>query len=415
MTTVLSVVLGLGCIIIVHELGHFLVAKLVGLPVERFSIGFPPTLARVHMGETDYCLGAIPLGGYVKVRLGTDGGKVPDTPWYLRMLVVAAGPLANLLLAGVLFILILGIVGQQQPMLPSVVGDSANLIGLAPGDTILRVNGVEVGDYSRTALEMSRSGGSGVLLVGSAEGTRFEVPFDLSPAELPGFEPFQEPIVGEAPIGMPAFEAGVRQGDRIVELDGEPIDSWSQFRTRVQSGGGEAITIAVERQGEILDLIMEPMMIEDQWRVGIVVETETIRVTVSPFFRAVTYGLEAALRGVGIFYQSLAMLFERPAEVVQMSGGPVFVAETLGQQAGLGLGRFLETVAVISIAIMGFNLLPLPILDGGHLIFLLYEGIAGRPLSRKKIQIAQQAGFFLILGIILLVMWRDFSRLIARF
>ncbi|MBN1433500.1 RIP metalloprotease RseP [Candidatus Fermentibacterales bacterium] len=411
--TILAVVVGLGCIVLVHELGHFLVAKAVGLPVERFSIGFPPTLVRFRSRKTEYCLGAIPLGGYVKVRLGTEGGEPPDRPWYLRILVVLAGPASNLLLAAVLFVVILGLVGQQQPMLPTVVGDEGNLLGIAPGDTILEVDGRTVSDYQAIASAMTASGGNGTMVVGGPDGRR-EVGYDIEPDQVPGFEPLQLPVVGEAPVGLPAYEAGLRPGDLITGINGKPVTSWSQFRESVQRQGGNEMEVEVLRDGAEMEFLFRPVDIDGTWRVGVVVLTETVRLKVRPFGLAVRYGIEAALRGAGIFYESIAMLFTRPREIVEMSGGPVFAAETLGQQAGMGFGRFLETVAVISIAIMGFNLLPLPILDGGHVIFLLFEGIFGRPLSRRKIQIAQQIGFFIILSILVLVMWRDLARIISR-
>jgi regulator of sigma E protease len=158
MLVILAVVLGLGVIVLFHEFGHFVVAKLVGLDVERFSIGFPPHVLKLRRGGTEYCIGAVPLGGYVKVELGTSGDEAPSTPWYMRMLVVLAGPGANLLLTALLLFLVLGVVGREVSVLYPVVENPDNPLGLAPGDTVVSVEGRPVDSYSEAiqALQQHR-------------------------------------------------------------------------------------------------------------------------------------------------------------------------------------------------------------------------------------------------------------------
>ena len=189
MLSIIAVILGLGAIILVHELGHFLTARVVGIPVERFSIGFPPHFLKIKGKSTEYCLGVIPLGGYVKIQLGIDGETTPEGPWYSRMAVVFGGPFFNFLFAGIVFVLILGFIGQEHAVFSNVVGNEENALGLAKSDTILAVNTIEVIDYSGVAEEMEKNP-EGVILVGTSSG-RISLEYSFSSlSEIPGFEPF---------------------------------------------------------------------------------------------------------------------------------------------------------------------------------------------------------------------------------
>ncbi|MBD3369945.1 RIP metalloprotease RseP [Candidatus Fermentibacteria bacterium] len=411
MLIVLAVALGLGVIILFHEFGHFIVAKLVGLEVERFSIGFPPHVVKLRKGETEYCVGAIPLGGYVKVELGTSGEEVSTTPWYLRMLVVLAGPGANLLLTALLLFLVLGVVGREVSVLYPVVENPDNVLGLAPGDTVVSVEGRPADNYS-DAIRSLQQHRSGTMVVGSEAGRR-EVSYSLSPDEVIPFEPLVPPVVGEAAVGTPAFEAGIRNGDSLVSVNGRPVKSWADLTALVQDSTLYPLNIAYVRDGKVHSAELTPIVVQGNRRIGVVARTRTRRM-LFPLPRAAALGVEAALKGAAGYYRTLVGLFTRPRELVRMSGGPVYLAETLGQQAGLGVARLLETVAVISLAVLVFNLLPIPVLDGGQLIFLACEGVKGRPLSRRSVRIAQQAGIFVILVIFVLVVSKDISRLYTR-
>jgi regulator of sigma E protease len=408
--TAFMVVAALAMIIFVHELGHFIAAKLARLPVDRFSIGFPPHILKLRLGKTEYCLGAIPLGGYVKVDLGTSGEGRSDSPWPLRLITAAAGSAANFLFAILVLFLVLAVVGQDISIYPNVVGPVPNQLGLSAGDTILAVNGRVVADFAEIAFAM-QGNPSGTLTVGTGSGRR-EVPWSLPPEALPGFEPFIEPVVGECLVGMPAYEAGLRQGDSLVSVDGFPVGNWIDLLDRVRSAEA-SLEIVFTRNGSLDTAYVRPVLSEGLPRIGVVARTVTQRMVYSPG-RAFLYAVSGVAQGVVGFYGSLLSAFARPREFVDMSGGPVYMAEALGQQAGFGLSRLLEAIAIISIAIMCFNLLPIPLLDGGHVAFILIEGIRGKPLSGKGIQIAQQTGLLIILLLFALIMWKDLSRLFLR-
>lgn len=412
MLTVLAAIAGFGAIIFFHELGHFVAARLSGLPVERFSMGFPPHIVKIRGRKTEYCIGAIPLGGYVKVDLGTSGETAPDSPWFLRLLTAACGPLFNLLLAIVLFFLVLAVVGQQVSVFSNVVGEGGNLLGLAPGDTVLAVNGVPTADYAAVAAAMSGDL-SGEITVGTDSG-RVTAAYGLGGLEeTPGFVPMLPPVVGESLIGMPAYEAGIRAGDSVLTVDGSTVGSWSDLLGMVEGSRGREMTIRYMRDGSVYTASLRPVEIEGMVRIGVVASTPVTNLRY-PVPAALLYSVKSATGGAVMIFRSLATVFSRPRELVEMSGGPIFVAETLDQEAGKGLGRLLEAVAGISLAVMCFNLLPIPILDGGQMLLLLYEGIKRRRLSGRAIQVMQQVGVLFILALFVLIMWRDVARLFLR-
>ncbi len=411
--TFLYVLLGFGAIVLFHELGHFVAARLAGLEVERFSIGFPPHILKIRTRRTEFCIGAIPLGGYVKVDLGTSGEeKVPDRPWHARLLTALAGPVFNFVLAVILFFLVLGVTGQEEAVFLNVIGPGGNSLGLAEGDTVLAVNGIDTPDYGSAALEMARHP-SGTLLAGTAEGRR-EYAYTLDgPGEAPGFQPLIPPVLGESIIGLPAYEAGLRAGDSLISVDGSPVHSWADLLEAVEGASGSGLVIEYAREGSVFTAVMEPLVLEGSPRIGVVARTSLVNVRY-PLGEAFLYSVGAAAGGTVFVYRTLASVFTRPVELVQMSGGPIYVAETLGQEAGRGIPRLLEAVAGISIAVMCFNLLPIPLLDGGQMLLLLYEGVFRRRPSARAVQAAQRIGLLVILVLFVLIMWRDLSRIFLR-
>lgn len=409
MLSVIAVIVGLGLIVFFHELGHFAVSKAVGLPVERFSIGFPPFIFRKKMGDTEYCIGAVPLGGYVKVDLGVGSGTVSPVKWWKRSLVVIAGPLMNLVLAALLMFTVLGVTGTEIPVTQPVVG-SVHIEGLETGDRVLSVSGTPVEDWNELYQAVEEMSTGEFLIQRGDEQVR--VPYSLSEDSIPGFTPLIPTIV-ESSVGMPAYEAGIRSGDSITAVNGVPLVDFAQLQHEVSINQGRFIEVVYTRSGAADTAWVEPMDYQGRQIIGVTSmgETRTMRL---PLFRALQIGTSAALQGAVSFYAGLVKLIASPVQLVEMSGGPVFVAETLGQQAGFGISRFLETIAYFSLAIMGFNLIPLPVLDGGQFLFILFEGVRGKPASPKVIQTAQQIGIFVLLILFAAVIFRDVSRVVTR-
>jgi len=409
MLSALAVVFGLGVIVFFHEAGHFIVAKLVGLDAPTFSIGFPPHILKKKIGRTEYCIGAIPLGGYVKVNLGTFGDPVTDVSWFKRALVGISGPFANLILTALILILVFGVVGLDISVFPTVVGNADNALGLAVGDTVLAVNGIEVAEYDQLLVALGSSS-EGSLLVGTAAG-RIETEFALSPTDMP-FEPLVPAVIGESMVGMPAYEAGIRPGDSIVTMNASPVRIWGDFQRQVMLSHG-SIVVVYSRGGVLDTTFVTPQEYDGRLLIGVTVSIPTVRYILPPG-RALTEGVKSAVKSAADVFVTMLRMFSRPRELIESSGGPVYVAETLNQQARTGLASYLWTIASISLAIMIFNLLPIPVLDGGQVLMLLIEGIRGKPMSRKGTQIMQQAGVLLILTIFVLIMFKDISRVITR-
>jgi regulator of sigma E protease len=409
MLSALAVIFGLGVIVFFHEAGHFIVAKLVGLDAPRFSIGFPPHILKKKIRGTEYCIGAIPLGGYVKVNLGTFGDPVTDVSWFKRALVGVSGPFANLILTALILILVFGVVGLDISVFPTVVGNADNALGLAVGDTVLAVNGKEVADYDQLLVALGSSS-EGRLLVGTAAG-RIETEFALSPTDMP-FEPLVPAVIGEALVGMPAYEAGIRPGDSIVTMNASPVRIWGDFQRQVMLSGG-SIEVEFYREGVLDTALVTPQEYDGRKLIGVTVSIPSVRYILPPG-RAFTEGVKSAAKSAADVFVTMLRMFSRPRELIESSGGPVYVAETLNQQARTGLASYLWTIASISLAIMIFNLLPIPILDGGQVLMLVIEGLRGKPMSRKGTQIMQQAGVLLILTVFVLIMFKDISRVITR-
>ncbi len=409
MLSVLAIVFGLGVIVLFHELGHLLVSKMVGLPVPRFSVGFPPHIVRKKFGETEYCIGLVPLGGYCKVNLGTSGEPVEDVPWYKRAAVALAGPLSNLVLTALILITIFGIVGWDMNIVPTVAGNADNGLGLAVGDTVIAVDGDTVSDYYGM-LDLMYRNTTGTLLVGTSSG-RISREYSVLEDSIP-FQPLIPPVIDEAMVGFPAYESGIRAGDSIVAVDGEPVHIWSQLQARITSTTKE-LMIEFVRDGVRDTAWVTPGIYDDRILTGITVRMPSNRIRI-PIFRAAWEGVRSAGEGTVYVITTLFKLFRKPAELAESSGGPIYVAETLGQQARTGLPSYLYTIANISLAIMIFNLLPIPVLDGGHIIILLIEGIRRRPISRKTVLVIQQTGMIIILIIFLLIVYKDIARVITR-
>lgn len=409
MLSIFAIVFGLGIIVFFHEMGHLIMSKIAGLPVPRFSIGFPPHIFKRKIGETEYCIGLVPLGGYCKVNLGTTGEPVTDVSWFRRALVAVSGPLSNLVLTALILITIFGIVGWDMNVTPAVAGSSDNYLGLAEGDTVLFVGEEPVQDYYRM-LDMLFSRRQGTMTVGTSSG-RVEMEYSILEDSLP-FRPLVPPVIDEAMVGFPAYESGIRPGDSVVAVDGSPVRLWDDFQARVTSTTKE-LQIEFYRDGRLDTAWVTPGVYDGKILTGVTPRFPTERVRL-PIFAAVWEGLKSAGEGTVYIVTTLFRLFGRPAELAESSGGPIYVAETLGQQARTGLPSYLYTLASISLAIMIFNLLPIPVLDGGHVVLLVIEGIKGRPISKRTVQMVQQTGMIIILVIFLLIVFKDVSRIITR-
>jgi regulator of sigma E protease len=445
-TTILSFVVVIGVLILIHELGHFVVARLAGVGVERFSIGFGPVLLRWRGPETEYCLSAIPMGGYVKM-MGEEnplegGGGAYDPgrafalkPLWARFLIVFAGPGMNFVLAAVIFIVALAVFGR--PVVPAVVGrvapdGPAAAAGLRTGDLVAQVDGRPVSHWEDVDRAVVRAGGRPLRLTLRRDGAEQTVTVTPRSVTVPdpifkeprqvwelGATPRITPQVGSVTPGSPAEKAGLRPGDVFVAVAGEPVFAPEELTQAIQKRPGQAIPIQIEREGQRLTVTATATPVREKTLGGEEVEVGRIGVGIVP--RAVSFETYDPLSAVwygtvktwDVTVLTVRGFWKLVAGQIDSSniGGPIQIATEAGRQAREGAASLAFFTAIISVNLAVINLLPVPMLDGGHLFFFLIEAVLGRPLSLRKREVAQQVGFVLLMLLMVYAIYNDLQRL----
>ncbi len=438
MLTVIAGIIMLGILVFVHELGHFCVAKLMGVKVLKFSLGFGPRLVSRTWGETEYMICAVPLGGYVQM-LGEGGGadgektelspedkarSYADKPPGRRMAIVAAGPAMNLILPFII-LPIAFMVGvnlpsywDEKPCIGYVQPESAAAeAGFEDGDCIETINGVEVESWNEAGKKLISFAGSPLrFTVEGSEGARqIVLPADKSDLELQalGLFPEQTARIGSLAAGMPAAESGLQEGDLIVSVGGESIDSWYELRRAIQKTEGESTAVTVERDGQSHEYTIEPEAQEQggDYLIGIAPAQELITKRFGPV-EALQAGSQRAFDLIELTVVFIQKLFSGNVSTKNI-GGPITVVQVAGQAAQTDVSSILSVLAFLSIQLGILNLLPIPILDGGHIIFNLFEIIFRRPLSMRTREIAQQIGLILLVLLMILAFYNDIARLLV--
>jgi regulator of sigma E protease len=445
-TSIVWFVIVIGLLILVHELGHFFMARLAGVGVERFSIGFGPVLWRIRGRETEYCLSAIPMGGYVKMmgddenplEGGASGTADPARsfnakPLWIRFLIVFAGPAMNFLLAAAIFALVFMVVGR--PVVPALVGrvvegGPAAQAGLRTGDRIAAVDGQPVQYWDEVLRAIQNARGETLQLSVRSEASERKVavtPAASRARDLFGEEqrvwdigarPFTSPTVGDIVAGMPAAAAGLRAGDTVIAVDGRPVSTWDELAEAIHVRAGRETALEVRRGGETLRLTIVPAAVKERRPDG--TEAEVGRIGISPAIGA-TYvrsnPVVAVAQGVArtaeVTWLTAVGLYKIIVGQLDRSniGGPIQIAVAAGEQARQGLPSLAFFTAVISVNLFLLNLLPVPMLDGGHLLFFACEAVLGRPLSVRKREMAQQVGFVLLILLMVFAVYNDLMRI----
>lgn len=352
LTTIFATAIVLGILVFVHELGHFILAKKLGVGILKFSLGFGPKLIGKKIGETEYQIAVFPLGGFVK-PLGEDPQeevKEEDRhrslwaqPIWKRALIIGAGPFFNFFLAVVLF-------------------SSINLFGI----------------------------------------------------------PYYPSKIGEVSPGLPAEQAGLKKGDVILSIDGEELKKWDDLSKIIRNSKGKDLLLKVKRDGETLEIKVTPKPSTQKnlfgeevpvFIIGIAPFDEIVLQKVGPF-EAVGKGLSQTWFGIKLTVVGIIKLIQRviPAKTI---GGPILIAQLAGEQAKRGLLSLALFMAILSINLGVINLFPIPVLDGGHFLFLGLEAILRKPLSIKKMEIAQQIGLIFIILLMLFAFYNDVIRIIS--
>ena len=448
--SILAFIIVLGVLIFFHELGHFLMARLFGVGVEKFSLGFGWRLIGKKIGITDYRLSAIPLGGYVKmVGEEPDAEVAPaDIPLsfthkhvFKRICIVAAGPVFNLLLAVLIFFIFFAITGVEdiRPFIRQVQKDSvAQKAGLRVDDLIVSVDGQKVSSWYDIDETVTESNGRRLRLGVARNDTLLEI--DVSPQLKEGVDLLGDPIsyydigisafpelkaiVGEVNAGFPAEKAGLKKGDQITSINGIPIVNWQQMQSLISSSGGAELTLTLERDAKMLQVRLTPRHVETKDHLGRVenryligITNQQIEIPESDLVTKRLNPIKAAVKSLERCYSIVVLMIRSVVKIIDGSipkdslGGPIMIAKMAGDHAKLGVDKLIQFIAFISINLAIINLLPIPVLDGGHLLFFMIEAIKGRPVSIKVREVAQQIGLFILLLLIILVFYNDISKL----
>ncbi|CJK43754.1 M50 family peptidase [Streptococcus pneumoniae] len=444
---IIGTLVALGVLVTFHEFGHFWVARRCGVKVLRFSVGFGSPLVRWHDRHgTEFVIAAIPLGGYVKMLDEREGDVPPallDSAFNRktvrqRFAIVSAGPLANFLLALVFFWL-LAMLGSQQvrPVVGAVEsGSLAAQAGMAVDQEIVAVNGKPVSGWGEVNLQLVRRlGESGQLdvtvrEVGSSAERHLQIPLQnwLKGVEEPdpitalGIRPWRPqiaPVIAQLDPEGPAQAAGIQLGDRLISLNRQPLDDWQQVIDAVKVLPDATAVLEVERDGQRVDV---PLTLaargEGDARRGYLGAGVEGGEWPAEMLREVRFGpLDAVVEGAKrtwtmslLTLDSLKKMLFGELSVKNLSG-PITIAKVAGASAQSGLGDFLNFLAYLSISLGVLNLLPIPVLDGGHLLFYLVEWVRGRPLSERVQGWGVQIGISLVVGVMLLALVNDLGRL----
>lgn len=455
--TVLAFLLTIGVLIVVHEYGHYRVAVACNVKVLRFSIGFGRTLFMRRLGRdgTEFAVSVLPLGGYVRM-LDEREGDVPEAererafnrrPLWQRSAIVAAGPAANLLLAVVLYAAAQWY-GVQEPkalMSAPAVGSAAERAGLRSGDWVrewssdgaswrevdsmadLRWQTTQAALDGRP-LHLVVSDGDGghrrQLLLQTSSVAAADV--DATLMRRLGFgAPYAEPVLGEVMAGGPAAEAGLRKGDRVLRIDGRPVEDAHSVRERIRSAvdGDRALPMrwTIERAGQVQELTVTPRVVRAGARasppvmgrvdayVGAVPENVLVR---QGLWDGIASGVAKTWEMSALTVKMIARMLIGEASVRNLSG-PITIADYAGQSVQQGLAYYLTFLALVSVSLGVLNLLPLPMLDGGHLMYHFFEAVTGRPVPDRWLERLQRGGIAVLLVMMSVALFNDVARLLG--
>ncbi len=428
--TVFYFIVTLGVLVFVHELGHFLAAKLFGMRVDRFSIGFPPRAFGKKIGETDYCVSWIPIGGFVKIAgmidesFDTEHLDKPPEPWefrskpiWQRMIVISAGVAMNILLAVFIFWGInytQGKTVRDTTEIDYVIEDSpAAKAGIEAADKVISINGTPITHWDEILSHMYiESIGSDVTLtvLRDAQEVQLYVPRSSIP-EPP--EPFgiipahTEIVIGAVDPGKPADELGLKPMDVLLALNGTAVKYTHKVIELVQSSAGKPLLVEWRRGSEIMSGVTIP---SDNGRIGIQLGSRYTGPQTTLHFsllEAFPEGLKFMINITGLAIQQIWMIVSGQVAFSKSVGGPIKIAQLAAQSAELGFIIYLNFVAFLSITLAVLNVLPFPVLDGGHLVFLILEGVFRREIPVKIKLGLQKAGLAILLAFMAIVVYND--------
>jgi len=432
--SVVAFIFVLGVMIFIHELGHFLTAKWIGVKVHVFSLGFPPKLYGKKWGDTEYRIGMVPLGGYVKMA-GENPGEVSGNKDEFfsrtkleRIAILVMGPAMNIFLTIFLFT-VLFMAGIQRPVgledapvVRFVFEDSpAAAAGVQPGDRILAVGGKPVENWLQVldTFQLSPNQTLAVTLERNGESIETQLAIEARGEEQVGYTglfPAVQPRVEGLTAGYPAQQAGLLEGDLLIKVDDKPVFSNQELIEAIEAKQGAPVKLTILRQGNQQDVTVTPVTEGDRFLIGIELPSPVAMQRISNPVLAFWAAVEESARITTLTFVVLGRLIQGRLSMRQMMG-PIGIAQASGQAARAGARNLFTLMAVISLQLGIFNLLPVPVLDGGHIAIILVEGLARRDFSLQVKERVLQIGFVLLLLLMVTVIYMDLSKIesIGRF
>lgn len=436
MLNIVAVIFVFSVIVVIHELGHFLAARWMGVRVEKFSIGFPPSIFSKKFGDTTFSIGAIPLGGFVKMSGFVDESLDTETtgedyefnskPVWRRIIIITAGVIMNLILAVFIMASLNFIEGER--IIPyttvGIVGTDgiSQKIGFQKGDNIISVNGNEVNSWNEMETTVISYLGEDITFevirdVQTINLVYMKDWFSEEKAEQLDIGPLFPPKVGDVSSDMPASKLGLQKGDQIISLAGISVNDWMEMTEIIRKYPGQEISIEWRRNDQVFTDKITPQEFEETTNTDEVIKVGKIGITYYYEHRDVgiftsikngfsnTYGL-IVLNIRGIYW-----VLSGTKSAKEIIGGPIMIAKMAGDAAQAGWTYLWYLIAALNAMLAFFNILPIPALDGGHLFFLIIEGIMGRPLSAKTRVRIQQVGMAVLLTFLVFILYVDLNRL----
>jgi len=450
MITLLAFIGAVALLVVFHEFGHYWMARKCGVKVLRFSIGFGKVIyrKRLSVSGTEWVISAIPLGGYVKMLDEQEGEVAPDEVKYAfnrqpvlkRMAIVVAGPLANFLLAIVLYwiLFVYGVPGLKPVLGEVPQGSPASIAQLQAGETVLSINGEAIPSWQElrwTLLELALRQGEVKIEARTAQGEALVHLLDISSLEakdLDGefldklglhlYRPIVLPVIGKLAENSVAQRAGLQEGDHILLSNGVAMQRWNEVVEVVRASPGKIVQFDILRGGQTLHMAVTPQaVVESGKTVGKIGAAPRVdEAAWQALFNEVSYGpFEALLRSLRKTWEtsaiSLKMLGKMVMGEVSMKNlsGPITIADYAGQSAEMGVAAYLGFLALISISLGVLNLLPVPLLDGGHLLYYAAELVKGSPVSEQIWELGQKIGIALLGTLMAFAIYNDINRLIS--
>ncbi len=438
MIYILSIIFVLSILVFFHELGHFIFAKLFGVRVERFSIGFPPRLIGKKIGETDYCISAIPFGGYVKmtgvIDESLDTSTLTGAPyefaskkWWQKVLILIGGVTMNVILAWIIFSGLLHFEGE--PIIPSTTigyiaeeGISAKA-GLKIGDKILQVNNTPVNTWNDLRERYIANLGREMTFKIKREDNILNIVLDKTIIHQKNSDqldifPSMPAMAGEIIPNSPAEKAGLQWGDKIESIAGKIVNSWDEMTDLIRNNADNTLAFVIIRDGNRINKTITPEAVDEidengvsniVGKIGIGIFYEKKKLA---FFPALAEGFNKTIFITGISFKGLWWLLTGKKSAKEMLGGPIMITKLAGDFAKTGFTSLMELIANLSIMLALINVMPIPALDGGHITIVLIEEIRRKPLTTKTKLKIQQVGMAILFILIMFVMYNDILRLL---